>query len=121
MIALFIISFLGITAMLAEILRFKKALPLITLIGLLAAIGSAFWEWNNPVSIPAFHNMLIFNHYALAFSAGLILITFLWFLMASDYLKTETALTDHYSLILFSLAGGILMTSFGNLVMLFLG
>lgn len=121
MITLFIISLLGITALLAEILNFRKLLPAITLFGILAAIAAAIAEWNNPMIIPAFNNMLVFDNYALAFSISLCLITFLWFLMAHHYLETETALSDHYALILFSLAGAIVMTAFGNLVMLFLG
>jgi NADH-quinone oxidoreductase subunit N len=121
MIALFIISLLGITALLAEILNFRKLLPAITLLGILAAMVAAIAEWNSPVSIPAFNNMLVFDHYALAFSVSLCLITFLWFIMAHHYHKTETAQADHYALILFSLAGAIVMTGFGNMVMLFLG
>ncbi len=121
MITLFIISLLGVIAMLAEILKFKKLLAPLTLLGLIAAMGAGVSEWNNPVFIPVFNNMLLFNHYALAFSISLCLVTFLWFLMAQDYLKTETAITDHYALILFSLAGGIVLTAFGNMVMLFLG
>jgi len=121
MISLFIISLLAVTAMLAEILNFKKLLPSITIAGLVMAICSIIPEWTNPVSIPAFNNMLVFNHFALAFTFSLCLITLLWFVMAGTYLRTETALTDNYALILFSLAGAIAMTSFGNMVMLFLG
>jgi len=119
--ALFIISTLGVLAMLAEILKFQKLLPLLTLVGLAVAVVANFFEWNNPVFIPAFNNMLVFNHYAIAFSSSLCIITFLWFLLSQKYLESKTAVTDHYALILFSLAGGMCMTSFGNLTMLFLG
>jgi NADH-quinone oxidoreductase subunit N len=119
--ALFVISLLGVLAMLAEIINFKKLLPVLVLAGLALAIGLAVCEWNHPVTIPMFNNMLVFNHYALTFTISLCLITFLWFLLSQHYLESETAVTDHYALILFSLAGAIVMTSFGNLVMLFLG
>ncbi|MCC6691711.1 MAG: NADH-quinone oxidoreductase subunit N [Bacteroidia bacterium] len=119
--ALFVISLLGVTAMLAEIVKFKKLLPLLVLTGLVVAMGLAVIEWVRPVNIPAFHNMLVFNNYALVFTVGFCIITFLWFMLAQHQLENKTALTDHYSLILFSLAGAVLMASFGNLVMLFLG
>jgi len=121
MTILFVVSFLGVLAMLAEIFKFKKALPLLTLSGLAIAIGLGAIEWSNPTSIPIFNNMLVFNHYAVAFSVSLCLITFLWFLLAQNYVESETAVTDNYTLILFSLAGAITMTAFGNLTMLFLG
>lgn len=121
MIALLIISLLGVKAMSAEILNLKKLIPFATLTGLALAVAAGVYEWSHPVNITMFNNMLVFNHYALAFTISLCLITFLWFLMAQNYLEKETALTDHYSLILFSLAGAIVMTGFGHLVMLFLG
>ncbi len=121
MTILFVVSFLGVLAMLAEIFKFKKALPLLTLVGLATAIGLGATEWTNPTVLPLFNNMLVFNHYAVAFSVSLCLITFLWFLLAQNYIETETAVTDNYALVLFSLAGAITMTAFGNLTMLFLG
>lgn len=121
MIALLIISLLGVKAMGAEILNFKRPLPFAILLGLALAIGAGVYEWSHPVNISLFNNMLVFNHYALAFTISLCLITFLWFLLSQNYLESETAVTDHYALILFSLAGAILMTSFNHMVMLFLG
>lgn len=121
MIALLIISLLGVKAMGAEILNFKRPLPFAVLLGLALAIGAGVYEWSHPLTISLFNNMLIFNHYALAFTISLCLITFLWFLLSQNYLESETAVTDHYALILFSLAGAIIMTSFGHMVMLFLG
>jgi NADH-quinone oxidoreductase subunit N len=108
-------------SMLAEILNFKKLLPALTLTGLIAAIATAVVEWKTPLVIPAFNNMLVFDHFALAFGASLCVVTFFWFLMAERTLNTETSLTDHYALILFSLAGGIIICAFQNMVMLFLG
>jgi NADH-quinone oxidoreductase subunit N len=52
----------------------------------------------------------------------LIFTTFLVFIFAPVYYKeVKRPLEDIYALILFSLVGGLMMTAFGNLVMLFLG
>lgn len=119
--ALFIVSFLGVAAMLSEIFNFKKLLPYLVLIGLGVAIGVGINEWNHPVNFPLFKNMLVFNQYAIAFTVVLIVIGLLWFMLSQKYFENTTGLTDHYALALFSLAGAIIMTAFGNLTMLFLG
>lgn len=72
---LFIISALGILAMLAEIFKFKKLLYPIVLVGILGAYAANFMEWGqNNMSIPMFNNMIHFNDMSLAFS-GVILVT----------------------------------------------
>lgn len=63
-------------------------------------------------------NMLLFDYFALAFEGILILATF-WVL--GLFSQKETTGSDLQGLILFSLCGGILLTSFTNMVMLFLG
>lgn len=67
-------------------------------------------------------HMLIFDHYALAFTALMCLATFLVFLASGyGFRQLGETLGDNYGLILFSLCGGICMVSFQNMVMLFLG
>ena len=122
MYALYIISGLGVMAMIAEIFNFKKILPMLVLAGLLLTIGSVCYEWNHSYTKNAlFNNMLEFNKIGLAFTASMCFVVLLWFMMAGKYLNEETPVTDHYALILFSLAGAIIMTAFSNLTMLFLG
>ena len=117
---LFIISGLGVLAMLAEIFKFKKLLYPLVLIGILAAYVTNFMEWNNNFNIPMFSNMIRFDNVALAFS-GLILVTaFFWFILANDYFE-EDHVTDHFALVLFALVGALMLTSFSNMTTLFLG
>jgi NADH-quinone oxidoreductase subunit N len=65
--------------------------------------------------------MLTFDNYAIAFSTGIAVIAFLWFMMSKDYFENNTHVTDHFALVLFSLVGAVFMVSFSNLAMLFLG
>src|ERR1700751_6007526 len=118
---LFIISGLGILAMLAEIFKFKRALYLIVLVGILAAYVANFMEFNNNMSIEEFNNMIRFDNVALAFSGVIIITAFFWFILANDYFNNETSLADHFALVLFAITGGLMLTAFSNMTTLFLG
>lgn len=117
---LFIISGLGVLAMLAEILKFKKLLYPIVLVGVLAAYALNFTEWNNNMNIEMFSNMIRFDNVALAFSGVILVTAFFWFILANDYFEHDH-ITDHFALVLFALVGALMLTSFSNMTTLFLG
>lgn len=117
--ALIIISLLGVVAMMAEVLRFRKLLMPLVVLGLGVALGTLVADWNTDMSY--FNNMVYFNNYALAFSALLITITLLWLIIGGDYFTNESSRSEHAALILFCLAGAITMVSFANLTMFFIG
>ncbi len=118
---LFIISGLGILAMLAEIFKFKKALYPIVLVGVLAAYVCNLMEWGqNNMSIPMFNNMIAFNDLSLAFSGVILITLFFWFILANDYFEHDH-ITDHFALVLFAVVGALMLTSFKNMTTLFLG
>lgn len=117
---LFIISGLGILAMLAEIFKFKKVLYPLVLIGILVAYALGFMEWNANFNIPMFSNMIRFDNVALAFSGVLLATAFFWFILANDYFEKDHV-TDHFALVLFALVGALMLTAFSNMTTLFLG
>jgi len=117
---LFIISGLGVLAMLAEIFKFKKLLYPLVLIGILAAYVTNFMEWNNNYNIEMFGNMMRFDNVALAFSGVILVTAFFWFILANDYFEQDHV-TDHFALVLFALVGAIMLTGFSNMTTLFLG
>lgn len=117
--AVYILSGLGIVSLLAEIFSFRKILFPIVLLGLLVASALLLMDWNTAIS--HYSNMLTFDNYAIAFSTGISVIAFLWFLMSRDYFENNTHVTDHFALVLFSLVGAVFMVSYSNLAMLFLG
>lgn len=116
---LFIISGLGILAMLAEILKFRKAVLPLVLVGLAAAFVANLREWSTPVTW--FNNMIAFDHIALSFSGVILVTAFFWFILAGDFFRRESVITDHSALILFALVGAVMMTAFKNMNTLFLG
>lgn len=118
--ALYIVCGLGLTALLAEVFNIRRVLGVLVILGLAAAIGVSVLEWNRSISY--FTNMVIFDNFALAFSSLIMGIAILWFWMAQDYFNQDKDhYTDRASLILFTVAGGILMVSFNNMAILFLG
>jgi len=116
---LYILTALGVIAMLAEMFRFKKFLLPIVLIGLLGAIASSIRDWNT--SIHYYNYMMTFDNYAILFTIVLCATAFLWFMMSQNFFGSESSKTDHYALVLFALCGAMIMVSYSNMVMLFLG
>jgi NADH-quinone oxidoreductase subunit N len=117
--ALIIVSLLGVVAMMAEVLRFKKILLPMVVLGLLGALATLTGEWNT--GIRHFNDMVYFDNYALGFSSLLIVITLLWLFMGFPYFKQGESRGEHAALILFVLSGAICMVSFSDLTMFFIG
>lgn len=118
--ALYIVCGLGLTALLAEVFNIRKILAVLIIVGLAAAIGVTVPEWGSSISY--FTNMVVFDDFALSFSVLIISLTILWFWMAQDYFNQDKEhFTDRASLILFTVVGAILMVSFNNMAILFLG
>lgn len=117
--ALIILSSLGVITLLAEIFSFKKLVYPLVLLGLLATLVVNLFDWNLPRNI--FFGMMQYDHFAVAFTSVILIVAFLWFLMSDSFFKEETSVTDHFSLVLFALAGTVIMVSFTNMTMLFLG
>ena len=122
---LLIIGSLGIVAMLAEIFKFKKLLYPLTLLGIIAAYIFNFMDWNTDWKMhdpfPLFSNMILFDNAALAFSGVILITSLLWFILSRDFFSNESSRADHFSLVLFSICGALMLTAFNNLCTLFLG
>ncbi|MBL0328025.1 MAG: NADH-quinone oxidoreductase subunit N [Bacteroidetes bacterium] len=116
--ALILLSSLGVIALLAEIFSFKKLLYPIVLLGLITAFVLNIFDWDTN---QVYYKMMQFDNYAVAFTGLIIVVAFLWFLMAEGFFKEESNLTDHFALVLFALVGAVMMVSYKNMSMLFLG
>ena len=116
--ALILLSSLGVIALLAEIFSFKKLLYPIVLLGLITTFILNMFDWDTNRLC---YKMILFDNYAVAFTGVIIVIAFLWFLMAEGFFKEETNQTDHFALVLFALVGAVMMVSYSNMAMLFLG
>lgn len=120
MYAILTISIIALLVLLFGALQKKKPLLPIIFVGLPVAFVLNLLEWNQ--SIHYYNEMYIADNFSIAFNAVLIFTTLLVFIFAPVYYKTVTRpLEDVYALILFALVGAVVMTGFGNLLMLFVG
>src|SRR5688572_29450666 len=117
--ALYVITGLGIITLIAEFANFRRILPAIVMIGLVGAGVLVLLDWGT--STAYFQDMLVFDQPALAFAGLIIAVTLFWFWMASSWFHTDSHQTDRTSLVLFVVAGGLILCSFSNMAMLFLG
>lgn len=121
MTALLILFTTAIAVLFSGLTGNRKAVHAIALIGSLLALGSVFADpfakWND-----LYASMFRFDTYALAFSGVAILTTALIIgLSGWGFRNLHDTLGDNYGLILFSVCGALVMFSFTNMVMLFLG
>jgi NADH-quinone oxidoreductase subunit N len=120
---LILISIIPIVLLYLGLYKAKAALLPVSIIGLVAALGLAIAQWSTPDAVlPTFHGMLLFNNFSIAFSAVTIISTILILLLSKGYFeKISNHIAEYYAIILFSLAGIIVMVSYYNLTMLFIG
>jgi NADH-quinone oxidoreductase subunit N len=118
-----IISVLPIVLLYLGLYKAQKALLPVTVIGLLVALGAALCQWTPTNSAETqYSGMLLFNNFSVVFSGVTIISTILILLLSKGYFeKISKHTAEYYAIILFSLAGIIVMVSFNNLVMMFIG
>ncbi|MBB6502295.1 NADH-quinone oxidoreductase subunit N [Pedobacter cryoconitis] len=103
----------------AGLFKAKKALLPLTLLGLLISLTFAVTSWNSDT---VYYGMMQMDNFALAFSSLTILGTIFIFLLTQNYFsKNGENIAEYYTLILFALSGIIIMVSYTNMSMLFIG
>src|ERR1700744_3432196 len=120
---LIVLSVLPLLLLFLGLYKAQKALLPVTIIGLLVALGLAVAQWTSTDEAqPIYHGMMLFNNYSIAFSCITIVSTILILLLSKGYFeKISNHVAEYYAIILFSLAGVIVMVSYYNLTMLFVG
>jgi NADH-quinone oxidoreductase subunit N len=119
--ALVTVSLLAIVVLYLGLFKAEKALLPVTIIGLLAALVLSVKEWNMNYP-PTFSGMMLYDNFAIAFSSLAIIATILILLLSDGYFeRIRSHSAECYTLILFALAGILLMVSYHNLSMLFIG
>lgn len=121
MSAIITLSLLAILALYLGLFKANKALLPVSIIGLLAAAGFSAYQWNSEL-VPLFSGMVLFDNFSIAFSILMTLLTILILLLSRDYFKAQgDQVAEYFSLILFSLTGALLVVSYYNMAMLFIG
>lgn len=117
---LLISSLLGISVLLFDLLRLRRAILPLVAAGLMALVAVVVVDWGT-ASNPFGNNMMLMDGYALASIGILALLTLFWFAITSDSYPAQSRRTDLYALVLFSMTGAVVLVSYTNLVMMFLG
>lgn len=119
--AIIITAILGVLAMLGEAFGVRKGLTVFLLAGLVAAGYMICADWGTDVRY--YNDMLWFNNRTLLYSGAILVFVFLWFLISLAAYKQnpDTHRNDHYALVLFSTVGALILVSYSDLTMLFLG
>jgi NADH-quinone oxidoreductase subunit N len=110
----------GIVMLGSGLFKMHRYLLTMSLLVCIVAFVLNISTWNPAGSY--YHNMLIVDGFSVKFSALLIFETIMVFLLCGFYYSQEIEhLADIYSLFIFSLIGGIIMVSYSDLVMFFIG
>jgi NADH-quinone oxidoreductase subunit N len=114
------LTVLGVIAMISEIFRIRKqVLYPVVVTGLAIALVLTLRDWNT--GIRYYSDMMFFDNYAVAFSSLIIAVSLLWHVFARDFMTLDGRQSDHTALISFATAGGVVMVSYADLTMLFIG
>jgi NADH-quinone oxidoreductase subunit N len=113
------ITVTALVVLYAGLFKARKALLPLTIIGLLTGLGFVVAAWNTN---QVYYNMMQMDNFALAFSGLCIIGTILVFLLTENYFAADSEnIAEYFTLILFALAGMIMMVSYKNMAMLFIG
>ena len=119
--AIITLCVLGIVVLYLGLFKAKNALLPVTLVGLVVALIFLVKDWNSE-ALPQFHGMIVFDRLALSFSILCVVVTGLIMLLSKEYFKNvSTYLSEYFCLIIFSLTGAVLVNSYHNFAMLFIG
>jgi len=119
--AIITLSLLGILILYIGLFKAKNALLPVSILGLVLAMGFQLYDWNQQAS-PLYQGMVLFDHFSLSFSVLCTALTILILLLSKTYFKAiSDNLAEYYTLIIFSLTGALLVCSYHNFAMLFIG
>ena len=121
MSAIITLSLLAIFVLYLGLFKAHKALLPVSLVGLAVVAVLYGSQWGTAAE-PLYSGMVLFDHFAITFSMICVGLTALVLLLSKDYFdKSSPHVAEYYALILFSLTGGVLVVSFHNLAMMFIG
>ncbi len=121
MTTLIAIIALGIFCLVFEIFDLRKSIVPFTILGLATILGYNLMQINLQQE-SLYNNMIVTNTFSVAFSSLFILLTlFLVALSAYNYKDEASKISDFVAIKIFLLSGAVVMVSFGNLSMFFLG
>lgn len=123
MLSLIILSVSGIITLFLGFSKSRWVLMPATMLFLLVALLFTCLDWKNAAPyVGGFENMMAVDNISVAFS-GIILLSALLIIPLSRYQASQPNAqpAEYYAILLFSLVGALMMVSYENLIMLFVG
>ncbi|MDX5347681.1 MAG: NADH-quinone oxidoreductase subunit N [Hymenobacteraceae bacterium] len=119
MTSIILLAAFGILNLFLGFLKSNKFVLPAVLFFLAIIFGVNLIDWNNTQT---HFNMLTMDNFAVGFTGIMLLSTLLILPFANSYaIRPEAQLAEYTSLLLFSLVGAIMMVSYENMLMLFIG
>lgn len=120
MLPIVLLSVFGIILLFLGFLKSRAVLLPACLLFILLALAATFIDWNKTYLY--FNSMMLMNNLAMVFIGIVLISAFMVVSLSGHYLEDEAAQpAEYYALLLFSLVGAIMMITFENLIMLFVG
>ena len=120
MLPIVLLSVFGIALLFLGFLKSRAVLLPATLLLLLVTVAANFYDWNKTYLY--FNGMLKTDNLSMVFAAIMLGSAFMVVALSGSFMETDEAQpAEYYALMLFSLVGAVMMVSFENLIMLFVG
>jgi len=119
MATLVILSLLGFLVLFIGAFNLKKAIMPVVILGLIAAFITNALDWDTN---QLHFGMMLVDNFAISF-IGLMIFSVLMIMLLAGYQfrNEDSSIADIYGLMIFTLVGAVVMTSYASLVMLFIG
>ena len=124
MLSIFLLSVFGIANLFLGFLKNRQILFGGAILFLLVTFVANLVEWANPLDVGSVVNnaMMTTNKTSVLFTAILLGTAFLIMPLSQNYIQDKEAQpAEYYAILLFSLVGAVMMVSYENFMMLFVG
>jgi len=124
MLSIFLLSAFGIVNLFLGFLKNRQVLFVSAIVFLLFAFVANLVEWSRPLDLGNLINnaMMTTDKTSVLFTAILLGTAFLIIPLSQNYIQDKEAQpAEYYAILLFSLVGAVMMVSYENLLMLFVG
>lgn len=121
MVAFLFLCVAGLLLMVFEAFKWRRIIPLFLAGSVLITYVLMVLEWKEKFNIGFFDNMIGFDKPAIALSSVIIISFFIWLFGFMDEYRTEEGMSEIYILAVFSVCGGLMLTSFRHMAGFFIG
>ncbi len=121
MVAFLFLCVAGLLLMVFEAFKWRRIIPLFLAGSVLITYVLMVLEWKEKINIGFFENMIGFDKPAIALSSVIIISFFIWLFGFMDEYRNKEGMSEIYILAVFSVCGGLMLTSFRHMAGFFIG